>query len=198
MEATWVIAVTIVIGILSFAFVGDNKLYNFMERTAVGITVGHTTVIGIGVLRTSAFPKIAKGQYILLVPILFGLLYLSRFKKEWAFMAAYPTCLILGVGIGLGLSTMIKTEFLKQITATASLSLLSVGNLLVILAVVTVLSMFMFTERLSRWFAPPALRVAGRQFVMLTLGVLWATMTFDRLVSLSGVVVAEVLRPFIK
>jgi lipoprotein signal peptidase len=198
MNAAWIATVIIAVGVLSFAFVGQNKFYNFIEKSAVGFTVGHTTVAGLNALRTST-AKVSAGSYLLLVPIALGLLYFFKFgKKAWTFLATYPTCLIIGAGIGLGLRTVIQTEILKQVIATASLPLLNLNNLLIVVVVVSVVLMFTFTEKLSRTFAPPALRVLGRWFVLFTLGVLWSNQAFDRLSVLSGVVVKGILQPFLK
>jgi hypothetical protein len=187
----------VVIGGASFAFGGENKVYVFVEKTAVGFGLGHLLATSVNSFRTLGLvSKISKGNYVAAVPILLGLLFLFRLSKNYQFVAKYPATLILGVGIGLGVRTCIRNEILKQIGSTISLPLASPRTLVILAILILVFSMFMFAEKVGKYFEP--LRTPGRCLVMLALGTLLANQLVDALNQMSTVAIKKMLEVFLR
>jgi hypothetical protein len=200
MTADWLICVVITVASLSFPFIGENKLYNFMEKSVVGIVTGHTLVMGVTALQTTGLSRLARGQYVVLLPMALGLLFAFRLGEKQQFLAQYPSCLIFGVGVGLGVRTVVRTEILKQIGASASLALGSPANLLIVFIVFCVLTMHLFTDKASKWLGPASapFRTIGRYAVMYCLGSIWASTTFDRLNSLSTMIIKKIMEVVVR
>jgi hypothetical protein len=186
----------VVIGGASFAFIGENKMYTIVEKTAVGFGLGHLIAVSANTLRTMAFSKMVSGDYTVLIPVLVGLMFAFRFSGKYQFVSQYPASVILGVGIGLGVRSCVQTEILKQIGATISLPLANVNTIVVLVVMVSVFSMFTFTEKAGKFLAP--LRTPGRCFVMLAFGSQMANMLVDSLNQLSNMAIKRLLEVFIR
>ncbi|MGE5653312.1 MAG: hypothetical protein ACM3ZQ_03445, partial [Bacillota bacterium] len=129
----------------SFAW-GENKVYRFFEHIYIGIAAAHAVVMGVTNVKNNAWiPLTTKGKFVLIVPIILGLLMYTRFFKGYAWISRYPISFIIGLGVGMTIKGTIVSQFLAQLKATM-LPLNSFNNLVVIFGTTAVLLFFYFSK----------------------------------------------------
>jgi hypothetical protein len=156
---------------LSLAFFKENPAYRVGEHIMIGIGAGHTIVMGINNIKTTGWiPLVQKGQYILLVPMLLGLLLFTRYTKRYQHMAKPTMALIIAVGAGLGLRGSIMGSFLDHIVATFNFR--NINDALIAVGVLGTVSYFFFTQHYTRKLVGPLgyLPRLGRWTMMLAFG----------------------------
>lgn len=144
----------------------DNVFYRFVTLTMVGATAGYTAAVSVNTIYTRGWTKIVGGNFLLLVPFILGPLFLTRVSRKYDWLSRYPTSIVVGVGLGLSMSTYIKPQFTDQIRATilplftAADPLTAFNNLVVFVCVTSVLSYFLFT--IPRVSESPPMKVLGK------------------------------------
>ncbi len=130
----------------------DNMLFKFAEHTFVGLAAGHAIVYSVDNVLRYGWAPFSKGAYISGVGLVLGAMLYFRFLKGLAWIGRIPLTLIVGVGVGVGMRTMVGASFIDQIVATAKLSLWipgdsfgSFNNVLFLIIVVTSMYYFIFT-----------------------------------------------------
>jgi hypothetical protein len=132
------------IAIYSFLF-KENRLFTFAEHLFLGLAVGHAAVLGYqNVINSAINPLVQKGQIIWLLPLLGGLLLLTRLFPSYAWLSRIPLGFMMGVAAGLSLKRAIDSEFWAQATATTTLGLTSLDNIIYVVTVLAVLVYFFF------------------------------------------------------
>lgn len=112
---TWIAAMWIFI-VLSFT-IKDNPLFRFAQATMIGTTTGVLTAIGIDNIRRLSFlPLVRDGAYLNIIPLLIGLLLFTRINRRYAHLSRIPLALMLGVGIGAGITRNISSMIIGQIS----------------------------------------------------------------------------------
>lgn len=148
---TWLQAI-FTIFLLSAIF-KDNPAYRFAEHTYVGLYAGYTVALTFfQYIRPNVTKGImTEGKYILLIPIVIGLLIYTRYIKSIAWLSRYTICFQLGIGSGYVLAKDFKPFFVDQVKATF-LPLWGTGdwwktvsNWLFVIGVITSLVYFLFT-----------------------------------------------------
>lgn len=171
----------------------DNVIYRFAALTMVGATAGYTAAVSVNTIMTRGWTKIVGGDYLLLIPFILGPLFLSRVSRKYDWLSRYPTSIIVGVGIGLSMSTYIKPQFTDQIRATilplftVADPLTTFNNFMVFICVTSVLSYFVFTiPRVSE--SPPmkVLGTIGRYAMMSAFGATFGATIIGRITYLLG------------
>jgi hypothetical protein len=133
----------------------ENPLYRLGEHLVVGISTGYYIVLTwTQVLKPRLIDPIANdGEYILLIPALVGLLYITRFFPKIAWLSRYPMAFIMGTSMGVGFPLSMKASVLRQLEATI-LPLYSagmpwqivVGNVVLVLGTLAALIYFFFSK----------------------------------------------------
>lgn len=171
----------------------DNVFYRFATLTMVGATAGYTAAVSANTIINRGWLKIIEGNYLLVVPLLLGPLFLTRVSREHDWLSRYPTGIVVGVGLGLSMSTYIKPQFTDQIVATilplftATDTVTAFNNLVVFVCVTSVLSYFIFTiPRVSE--SPPmkAIGQIGRYAMMSAFGATFGSTIIGRITYLLG------------
>ena len=171
----------------------DNVFYRFATLTMVGATAGYTAAVSWNTIVSRGWLKILAGNYLLVIPFLLGPLFLTRISRKYDWLSRYPTGIIVGVGLGLSMSTYIKPQFTDQIVATilplftAADPMTAFNNLVVFVCVTSVLSYFLFTmPRVSE--SPPmkALGKIGRYAMMTAFGATFGATIIGRITYLLG------------
>jgi hypothetical protein len=152
----------------------DNPFYKFAEHLFTGLAVGYTIAIyWHNAVQPYVIQGIFKAQdWILLIPLGLGLLYLTRFIPKLSFLMLIPIAISLGAGSGIGLPRSLEANIVKQMQGTLlSPAMLQhpfdpynglVVGLLVLAGVVCTISYFYFsrehtgalkvTSRIGIWF----------------------------------------------
>lgn len=122
MDATilgaWV-ATGLTLFIFSFLY-KDNPLFKLAEHLYVGVSVGYTIVKAYDtvIVHLIVKPIFEQGEFTLLIPVVIGLLMLTRYAPKAAWMSRYAFAFIVGVGSGLAIPRTISSFILKQIEDT--------------------------------------------------------------------------------
>lgn len=149
----WVAAL-FTLAIYSFLY-KENPLYRLGEHLVVGISMGYFIVVTYDqVIKPRLIDAIAsEHQYILFIPAILGLLYMTRFFPKIAWLSRYPIAFIMGTSMGVGFPLTIKASVLRQLEATI-LPLyetgmpwqIVAGNIVLVLGTLAALIYFFFSK----------------------------------------------------
>lgn len=116
----WVAAI-FTIGIYSFLY-KENPLYRLAEHLVIGISSGYgIAIIWTQVLMPRLITPLSNGEqgaWVLLIPAILGLLYITRFFPNVAWLSRYPMAFLMGASMGLGFPLSMKAQVLRQLEAT--------------------------------------------------------------------------------
>jgi len=144
------------IGIYSFLY-KENPLYRFAEHLVIGVSLGYFMVITwTRVLYPRVVEPIANGEpnaWVLFIPVILGLLYITRFFPQIAWLSRYPMAFLMGAGMGIGFPLSMKASVLRQLEATlipiyeTGMSWeIVVGNAVLVLGTLAALIYFFFSK----------------------------------------------------
>lgn len=114
MELFWLGVTSIfTLGVFSI-LVKDNPWYHLIEHFAIGAGTAHLLIFSVVALQSIAITPLSAGRVILVVPIVLGILQLTRITK-WSWIARYPSSLLVGVGIGITLAATLQGQIISQV-----------------------------------------------------------------------------------
>jgi hypothetical protein len=193
-EFGMVVAALLTLMVYSYLVLDDNLLFRLATHILVGVAVGYATVVAV---HDVLIPKLGaiSSDLTLLVPLLFCLFLLVRPARALAWFSNYPIALMLGVGAALAIVGAVGGVLIPQVMGSAvplrftpTDPLVLVNDLIILVGVIATLSSFYFTAgrggrggRLLRWIRP-----AGRFFIVVALGSLFAGLLVSRLSLLVG------------
>jgi hypothetical protein len=98
----------------------DNPLFKLAEHLYVGVSVGYTIVKTYDTVVKQLIydPIVKEGDWSLLIPVLIGMLMLSRYVPKISWMSRIAFAFIVGVGSGLAIPRVISSYILKQVEDT--------------------------------------------------------------------------------
>jgi hypothetical protein len=149
----WVAAI-FTLAIYSFLY-KENPLYRLAEHLVVGISAGYSIVIAYSIVLEPRLinPLIAGESWLLVIPAILGLLYITRFFPKIAWLSRYPIAFVMGTSMGIGFPLSMKADVLRQLEATMipiyseGMSLdLVIGNIVLILGTLAALIYFFFSK----------------------------------------------------
>ena len=157
---------------------------NFFSRASAEIVVSISTVYFAVSYYNSLFQQaivpITNGTNLLnIVPVIFGLLMFSRLIKGYGWVASYSYAMLLGLGTGATLTTMVQGSIISRIVDTAIRpfkagqgTLDQLGAWVTVFGVIFSLSYWLFTIE-YKGTLKYALTI-GRLFLMCSIGLLYA------------------------
>ena len=157
---------------------GDNFFFKWSTRLVIGFSVIHAQIWGLYWSNRYAIEPIMKGELIWIIPLVLGLMMYTRLSKKYAWISKYPMGLQLGVGFGVVVVSMIRSQILDQIRMTitditgASSPYVLLNGLLVFIGTITVTTFFFFTKEHTGILGKSA--YVGRAFIMASIAVIWA------------------------
>jgi hypothetical protein len=107
--------------LLIFSFLyKDNPLFKLAEHLYVGVSVGYIIIktYDTVIVHLVVKPIVENGEITLLIPVVIGMLMLSRYVPKAAWMSRYAFAFIVGMGAGLAIPRTISSFILKQIEDT--------------------------------------------------------------------------------
>jgi len=149
----WVAAI-LTLAIYSFLY-KENPLYRLAEHLVVGTSLGYSIVM---IWNQLLFPRLwqplTHGQdWTLVIPALFGILYITRFYPRVAWLSRYPIAFLLGTGMGVGFPLDMQALVLRQIEATiipiyapGAPFDVSLGTVVIVLGTLAALIYFFFSK----------------------------------------------------
>jgi len=121
----------------------DNKAYSYAEHIYVGFVAAQALVLGWQNIRDGAVRPLAKGQWMVLVPVVLGVLLYARFFKRLGYLTRLPVAFMMGVSAGVSITGAIVAQFIAQVRATM-LPLSSVNNVVIVVGTACTLAFFLF------------------------------------------------------
>jgi hypothetical protein len=184
--AVWIAAI-LTLMVYSY-LLADNPLYRLAEHLFVGSSVGYTAVIVFhNILRPHLFERLqenAADNWPYLIPLLFGVLLLTKAGRSVAWLGNASLAFLFGVGAALAIGGALLGSFLPQIQASwLSLSPATAGgleaavdNLCIAVGTIGTLTYFYFTmgtgkkpgSKLIRFWA-----VIGKWVILITFGAIF-------------------------
>jgi hypothetical protein len=149
----WVAAI-FTLAIYSFLY-KENPLYRLAEHLVVGVSAGYSIVIAYSIVLQPRLinPLLSGERWILVVPAILGLLYITRFFPKIAWLSRYPIAFVMGTSMGVGFPLSMKADVLRQLEATMipvyaeGMPLdLVLGNIVLILGTLAALIYFFFSK----------------------------------------------------
>ncbi len=190
----WVAAI-FTIGIYSFLY-KENPLYRLAEHLVVGISTGYLITISYTrVLEPRLINPLSNGEegaWVLLIPAILGLLYITRFFPNVAWLSRYPMAFIMGASMGVGFPLSMKAQVLRQLEATIIPLYqpglpwdVAIGNIVIVLGTLAALIYFFFSKPHKGFFFGGGSK-AGIWIIMICFGATFGFTVMGRISLLIG------------
>lgn len=137
----------------------DNPFYRFAEHLVVGVSVGYGVVISVERIFIPYVwrPIFQYHNYMLLIPCIIGVLWWTRFSREYNWLSRYPIAFTMGIGSGLAVPLTMQTTILVQLRYTMQDLIVntpqggvdiygSINAILIFVGVISVLLYFYFSK----------------------------------------------------
>uniref|UniRef100_A0A7C6AFI3 Uncharacterized protein n=1 Tax=candidate division WOR-3 bacterium TaxID=2052148 RepID=A0A7C6AFI3_UNCW3 len=105
--------------IFSFIF-RDNPFYRFAEHLFVGTSAGYFIALSYHnvVYPNLIVPLFKEGQFLYIIPLILGILYITRFIPQISWLVRIPIAFLLGWGSGVAIPAALQADVVKQIQGT--------------------------------------------------------------------------------
>jgi hypothetical protein len=97
---------------------GDNPLFKFAEHFYIGIAAAHAVVLGFQNIQEMAWKPLVGGKWIMIIPLIMGLLLYTRFVKDWSSLSRIPIAFLVGLAAALSIRGALDASLIKQVAAT--------------------------------------------------------------------------------
>ncbi len=177
--------------IFSFIF-RDNPFYRFAEHLFVGTSAGYLIALSYHnvVYPNLIVPLFKEAQFIYVIPLILGILYITRFIPQISWLVRIPIAFLLGWGSGVVIPAALQTDVIKQIQGTMLTRELftrwdnGLWAILILLGVVATLIFFFFSRERKGIIKPIA--NLGIIFIMLGFGASFGYTVMARISLLIG------------
>jgi len=169
-----------IISVLSMLW-KDNPIFRIGQQAIIGATMAHYILLNFKSALNNAVLPMLSGTWWLFIPLLLGVLMYTRLKNDIAWVARYPTGVLVGVGTGVMIAGTLRGQIIDQAKNTVidlTNSVVSgnmtgmINTLLIAIGVVTAISFFTFTREHVGVLGISA--KIGRIFLMVSLGANWS------------------------
>ena len=177
--------------IFSFLY-KDNPFYRFAEHLFVGSSAGYLIALSWHntVYPNLFVPLFKQHQYLYVLPLLLGLIYLARFIPKYSNLIRIPISFLLGWGSGVVIPAAIQTDIIKQIQGTLLTREMfarwdnAVWSLIILVGVISTLVYFFFSRERKGVLKP--ISSVGVIFIMLGFGASFGYTVMARISLLIG------------
>jgi len=190
MEIGTLIAGILTLAIFTFLY-RDNPVYKMAESLLIGVSIGYFIVITwTNTLMDLMFvPLFSQGRYLLVIPLLLGLMMFGRFSRKTNMLSRIPIAVLIGSGAGVAIPAMLDARTLQQVSATVAPLLNDSGwpnfsEIIVIIGVLTTLIYFFFSREHKGAWGKAA--TVGTYFLMIFFGTTFAYTVMSRMSTLIG------------
>lgn len=177
------------IATLSSVFIKENPVFEVVQPIFLGVAAGHACVVNIGIVRSSGWQAIMEGDSWAIIPLVLGILVLTRLVPKWSWMSRLPLAIIGATGAALGLRGALQAQILDQIGATLA-PLNNLNRIILFVGVFSTLSYFLFSRKMTQPFRQnPVLKYVpeiGKIVMMIAFGASFGNATMGRLSLLIG------------
>ncbi|MGB4747987.1 MAG: hypothetical protein WBH67_00885 [Bacillota bacterium] len=170
------------LGIYS-VLIKDNPFYTMVEHLFVGASAGIAVVVGINTFLNSAWSPMIEGKYLLIIPILLGILLYSRYFEDIAWLNRIPLSFLMGTGAGVAMRGAVESQIVGQISATM-VKLTTFDSWIIFLGTIFSLSYFFLT--FQRGKVTGVTSQLGRYFMMAAFGAAFGNTVMGRISAAIG------------
>lgn len=152
------IAGLLTLGTFSFLY-KDNPIYKFVEHLFIGVSAGYAFIIAIedNLIPNAYNPLVHDKDYFVIIPIILGMLMLTRLIPSISWISRYAIGFSVGLGIGMAIMIQIESSIMVQIGATigpfsrmnfssGEATLASINSILILVGVIAALVYFFFSK----------------------------------------------------
>ncbi|MGI6628140.1 MAG: hypothetical protein ACOX4K_07345 [Bacillota bacterium] len=177
------------IATLSSVFIKNNPAFEVVQPIFLGVAAGHAFVVNVGIIRSSGWQAIMQGDLWAVIPLVLGILVLTRLIPRLSGMSRVSMAIIGATGAALGLRGALQAQILDQIGATLE-PLNSLDNILLFGGVFSTLAYFLFSSEMTKPFRQnQVLKYVpeiGKVVMMVAFGASFGNATMGRLSLLIG------------
>lgn len=161
-----------------------NPVYRFAEHVFIGFGAAHFGVVVYhGTMQSNLFRPLAGGDFLLVIPLLLGLVYLARLVPKYSWLSRYPMALNMGVAAGVGVRGALQGTLFPQMM-TMLRPITSLNGLLILIGVAVTIFYFFFGFEAK---GPAAgVKSFGRLVMMMYFGSVFGNTVMSRLSYLLG------------
>ena len=170
------------LGIYS-VLIKDNPFYTMVEHIFVGASAGIAVVVGINTFLNSAWSPMIEGKYLLIIPILLGILLYSRYFEDIAWLNRIPLSFLMGTGAGVAMRGAVESQIVGQISATM-VKLTTFDSWIIFLGTIFSLSYFFLTFQRGKFTGVTS--QLGRYFMMAAFGAAFGNTVMGRISAAIG------------
>lgn len=188
----WIwLSALLTLAIFSFLF-RDNILYQFAEHLFVGASAGYLIAITWhNQMVPNLFePLFIQGNFVYIIPLLFGLCYFTRFIPKIGYLVRLPIAFLIGWGSGAIIPAIFQRDILKQTQGTLLVKEAflrwdtGLWAIIMLVGVISVLIYFFFSKERKGIMKPAA--NLGIIFLMLGFGASFGYTVMSRISLLIG------------
>jgi len=160
---------------------GDNKFFRFAEHTFTAVVIGHNVVMGVFTLKDRFYPLYAGQKLLLIIPLVLGIMVIFMIWRKYAWLAAIPMAIMIGVSQGITVRALINTDVMGNVKAVISegASIFvgnpadGVGTLIRVAFTITAVFYFLFTFTFKSTTSRPLeyFRTFGKYVLLIFIGI---------------------------
>ena len=152
----------------------DNPFFRVGQMAVMGSSIAHFILLNMQNVYNNAWTPLMGGDILMVIPLVLGLLMYSRLKKSTAWLARYPSSVLIGIGTGVMVAGTVSGQVLDQIAVTITdvLNGGGINSMIIAVGVVTSITFFVFTKEHTGVVGSSA--KIGRKFLMISLGANWS------------------------
>lgn len=182
---------------LSYFLYKSNPTFTLVEHILIGIASGNVLVLSVTSSYNLLNRYLSLGNYLYLIPLIMAFMIFSPLSKQYTWLARWPTAVLVGVGVGIGVRGAVQLDFAVNVQYLARGILggktTPIDNFLEALIAITVVYYFVFTRgtgKILKGSPDRILERIGRYGIMLTMGAQFSSTIVTRIAWFSGVPVA--------
>ncbi|MEM2094757.1 MAG: hypothetical protein QXI32_05620 [Candidatus Bathyarchaeia archaeon] len=108
----------------SYIYFGGSVVYDYIQDLYVASAVAYSAVMAYESLLTTGWnPLVTKGEWHYIIPIILGFLLFAIISRKWAWLQRWPSAILLGCGIGLGMASFAYADVTQQLVSAWDLGL---------------------------------------------------------------------------
>ncbi|NLC14733.1 MAG: hypothetical protein GX784_00150 [Firmicutes bacterium] len=170
------------LGIYS-VLIKDNPFYRLVEHIFVGASAGIAVVVGFNTFKSTAWSPMVEGNYLLIIPMLAGLLLYTRYFPSVSWLNRVPLSFLMGTSAGVAMRGAVESQIVGQIQATM-VSLTTLDQRIVFIGTVCSLSYFYLTWKTGKVTGVSS--KLGRYFMMAAFGAAFGNTVMGRVSAAIG------------
>jgi hypothetical protein len=161
----------------------ENPAYRLVENIFVGASAGIAVVAGVQTFQSIAWNPLVKGNVVLVLPIVLGVLLYARFVPGVSYLNRIPLAFLMGASAGVAMRGSIESQIIGQISATM-IRLDNLDALVIFAGTVLSLGYFFLTYKFGGAYTQAAM--GGRYFMMAAFGAAFGNTVMGRVSAAIG------------